>query len=45
MSFRFAVVTPLLVALNVIVFLSMIFGHGSLGHPETLVAWGGKLLP
>jgi membrane associated rhomboid family serine protease len=42
---RFAVVTPILIALNVIVFVSMIFGRGSLADPETLVAWGANFGP
>ena len=42
---RFAIVTPVIVALNVIVFVSMIFGHGALGNPDTLVAWGANIGP
>ena len=42
---RFAVVTPVLVALNVIAFVLMIFGKGALADPETLVAWGANFGP
>jgi membrane associated rhomboid family serine protease len=42
---RFAVVTPVLIALNVIVFCSMIFGRGALADPETLVSWGANFGP
>ena len=42
---RFAVVTAAIVALNVIVFVSMMFGHGALADPETRVAWGANFGP
>src|SRR5437899_2407015 len=42
---RWVVVTPALVALNVMVFVCMIFGAGALGDPETIVGWGGNLGP
>ncbi|OLE83953.1 MAG: hypothetical protein AUF76_04905 [Acidobacteria bacterium 13_1_20CM_2_65_9] len=40
-----ALVTPAIVALNVIVFVSMMFGRGALANPETLVAWGANFGP
>jgi len=42
---RFALVTPAIVALNVIMFASMILGRGALGDPETLVSWGANFGP
>src|SRR5262245_51372586 len=42
---RFPLVTLAIVALNVIVFILMIFGRGSLGNPETLVGWGANFGP
>jgi membrane associated rhomboid family serine protease len=36
------VVTPLLVALNTIVFMRMLVGSGALDDMQTLVAWGGN---
>lgn len=41
----FALVTPAIVALNVIVFVPMMFGRGALADPETLVAWGANFGP
>jgi membrane associated rhomboid family serine protease len=38
-------VTPALVALNVVTFVMMLFGSGSLGDPETLLGWGGSFGP
>src|SRR5947209_14901067 len=40
---RHALVTPALVAVNVIVVVGMLFGAGALGTPDTLVAWGASL--
>src|SRR5262249_2502944 len=42
---RLPLVTLAIVALNVIVFILMIFGRGSLGNPETLVGWGANFGP
>jgi membrane associated rhomboid family serine protease len=39
------IVTPALVALNIAIFVGMLFGAGALGDPNTLVAWGGNLGP
>ena len=39
------VVTPLLVALNVAVFVLMLFGSGSLSDVQTLIDWGGNYAP
>src|SRR5258707_13098723 len=40
-----AIVTPALVALNVAIFLGMLFGAGALSDPNTLVGWGGSFGP
>jgi membrane associated rhomboid family serine protease len=40
-----APVIPALVALNILVFVLMLFGSGALGAPETLIAWGGSSGP
>jgi rhomboid protease GluP len=42
---RFALVTMAIVALNLLVFVLMIFGRGALANPETLVAWGANFGP
>jgi membrane associated rhomboid family serine protease len=42
---RWALVTPALVALNVTIFVLMIFGAGALNDPATLVGWGGNFGP
>lgn len=42
---RWAIVTPLLVALNVLVFMLMLVGPGPLSDPQTLIAWGGNFAP
>jgi membrane associated rhomboid family serine protease len=42
---RWAVVTPVLVAVNVVLFVFMLFGAGALSDPETLVGWGGSVGP
>jgi membrane associated rhomboid family serine protease len=39
------IVTPLLVALNALVFMFMLFGRGALGDPQTLIDWGGNYAP
>jgi membrane associated rhomboid family serine protease len=38
-------VTPSLIALNVVIFIFMLFGAGALGDPATLVGWGGNFGP
>ena len=40
---RHALVTPALVAINVMVVAAMVFGAGAIGAPDTLVAWGASL--
>lgn len=40
-----AVVTPVLVAVNATIFVYTFFGAGTLSDPETLVAWGGNFGP
>lgn len=42
---RRAIVTPLLVAANVIVFTLMVLDPGSVGDLETTIAWGGNFAP
>jgi membrane associated rhomboid family serine protease len=42
---RLPLVTATLVALNVVVFLRMLFGDGSLADSQTLLAWGGNFAP
>lgn len=42
---RWVVVTPLLIAAYVIVFIGMIFGQGALADIQTLIAWGGNYAP
>jgi len=39
------VVTPLLVALNTIVFIGMLFGSGAMYDPQTLIGWGVNYAP
>jgi membrane associated rhomboid family serine protease len=39
------VVTPTLVALNVAIFVFMLFGAGALSDPQTLVGWGANFGP
>lgn len=39
------VVTPALIALNVVIFIFMLFGTGALGDPATLIGWGGNFGP
>lgn len=40
-----ALVTPALIALNVAIFLGMVFGAGKLDDPATLLSWGGSFGP
>jgi len=42
---RWAVVTPLLAAIHVIVFLMMLFDRGAFGDIQTLIAWGANFAP
>src|SRR5262245_38698283 len=42
---RFPFATWGIVAINVIVFLLMLFGKGSFSNPETLVSWGANFGP
>ena len=42
---RRAIVVPAIVALNVAIFVFMLFGAGALADPNTLVAWGGNFGP
>ena len=42
---RRAIVMPAIVALNVAIFVFMLFGAGALADPNTLVAWGGNFGP
>jgi membrane associated rhomboid family serine protease len=39
------VATPGLIALNVLVFLGMLFGSGALSDPATLIGWGANFGP
>jgi membrane associated rhomboid family serine protease len=38
-------VTPALVAINVMVVVGILFSAGAIGDPDTLLAWGGSLGP
>jgi membrane associated rhomboid family serine protease len=38
-------VTPALVAINVLVVVGILFSAGAIGDPDTLLAWGGSLGP
>jgi rhomboid protease GluP len=40
-----APVTPALVAVNVVVFVLMLFGPDAISAPDTLIAWGGSFGP
>jgi membrane associated rhomboid family serine protease len=42
---RFAVAMPVILALNIAVFIGMCFGSGALSDPATLIAWGGSIGP
>jgi rhomboid protease GluP len=39
------VVTPLLIVLNVVVFILMLFDSGELRNPQTLIGWGANFAP
>ena len=38
-------IVPAIVTYNVVVFVCMLFGSGSFGDPNTMVAWGGNFGP
>lgn len=40
-----ALVTPAIVALNIVIFVFMLFGAGAPSDPNTLVGWGGNVGP
>lgn len=40
-----AVVTPVLVGLNALVFILMMLGSGSFGEPRTMIEWGANYAP
>jgi membrane associated rhomboid family serine protease len=40
---RWVIVTPVIVGLNIVVFLFMAAAQGSVGEPATLLAWGASL--
>jgi membrane associated rhomboid family serine protease len=40
-----AIVTPLLVFLNIVMFIGMLFGSAALSDPNTLIAWGANFAP
>jgi membrane associated rhomboid family serine protease len=40
---RWTVVTPLLIALNMVIFTLMLFDAGAVSDPQTLVNWGGNI--
>ena len=42
---RWAVATPLLVALHVVAFVQMILGPGAIGDPQAAVEWGANFAP
>ena len=42
---KYAIATPVLVALNVVVFVFMLFGAGAFSDPSTLVSWGANFGP
>ena len=42
---RIAIVTPVLIAVNVCVFIGLLFGHGAISDPATQVAWGASVGP
>jgi membrane associated rhomboid family serine protease len=41
----YTIATPILIALNVVVFALMVLGSGSLGDPQTLIGWGASFGP
>jgi membrane associated rhomboid family serine protease len=42
---RWPIVTPAILAINVLVFAAMLFGRGSISDPETLLSWGATFGP
>jgi len=42
---RYAIVTPALAALSVMLFARMLFGSGALTDPSTLISWGANFGP
>jgi rhomboid protease GluP len=40
-----ALVAPAIAALNVLLFVAMVAGKGSIGDPQTLMGWGGSYAP
>jgi membrane associated rhomboid family serine protease len=42
---RSALATPTLIALNVLVFLGLLFGSGKMSDPATLMSWGASFGP
>jgi membrane associated rhomboid family serine protease len=40
---RWAIVTAAVAALNVTIYLAMVFGEGAVGDPTTMVRWGASL--
>jgi len=40
-----AIVTPVLVGLNIVIFVFMLFGSGTLSDSKTIVDWGGSIGP
>src|SRR6266508_5288054 len=42
---RVPFVTLAVILINVVVFVSMLIGHGRMGEPDTLVRWGGSAGP
>jgi rhomboid protease GluP len=38
-----AVVSPLVIGLNVLTLFLILFGRGSIGEPQTLISWGGNV--
>ena len=42
---RWPIATPVLLAVNVVVFVGILFGSGSMSDPQTFVAWGANYVP
>jgi membrane associated rhomboid family serine protease len=42
---RWPIVTPLVIAVNVAVFIGMVFGTGAMDDAQTLIAWGANYAP
>jgi rhomboid protease GluP len=42
---RWLLVTPAIVIANLFIFLSLLFGDGAIGNPDTLIAWGANFGP